>query len=219
MRLIFGTLGRLLSDAHAQILGVTLIQDWESPPPMALLMKVNSTLTTLQKRSLLDLLREVLPLRQTGLLALNHPWWLTMMMVTCTSETERHASAAWFPYLPDQISYEQLHDIIDPASLPVVFRGAQALRPPPDQEDQQLHIQELQMQQGLFTELLQEIQDEALAAKLSAIQAELSKIMLFNSDASEPCARGWTLEELGVPVGRIHTIVAGSGEDRPCVLQ
>eukprot|EP01043_Picozoa_sp_COSAG02_P050685 COSAG02_NODE_5240_length_4512_cov_2.151598_1_plen_544_part_00 len=213
VRLIFGTIGRLLSDAHAQILGVTLIQDWESPPQMDLLMKINSTLTTLQKRSLLSLLRDVLPLRQTGLLALNHPWWLTMMMVTRANKTNGHAGAGWFPYLPDQISYEQLHNIVDPASLPVAFRGAQALRPPPEEEDQQLHIQELQMQQRLFTELLREMQDEALSAKLSAIQVELSRIMLFNS-----CEPGWTLEEVGVPAGRIHTIVE-TREDQFCALQ
>ena len=225
VRLLFGTLGRLLSDAHAQVLGVTLIHDWESPPPTALIMRINSTLSNVQKRSLLSLVREVLPLRQVGLLALNQPWWLTMMMATRTSSMKGDAGG-WFPYLPERISYEQLHGIIDPASLPVAFRGAQAWRPPPDPEDQQIHVSELQMQQSLFTELLQEMEDEALSAKLSAIKAELSKIM-SNSD-EEPSIRskrGSTLEELGVPAGRIHLNLTGPGagvqlgEDQPCALQ
>ena len=59
VRLTLGVFGRLLSDGHAQVLGVTLIQDWEDPPPMALVMRINSTLTNPQKRALLGLLRDV----------------------------------------------------------------------------------------------------------------------------------------------------------------
>lgn len=230
VRLIFGTFGRLLSDAHAQVLGVTLVQDWEAPPPTALIMKINSMLTNAQKRLLLRLLREVLPLRQMDLLVLNQPSWVTVMMATRTRKVK--GASGWFPYLPECISYEQLHDIVDPACLPVAFRGAQALRARPDPEDQQLYVQELQTQQQLFTELLQKTKDEALSAKLSAIQAELSRLMLSDSDEqlhNRVHHSEMTLEELGVPAGRIYlnapvkrsvdTGVDARADDQPCMLQ
>jgi len=223
VRLTLGVFGRLLSDGHAQVLGVTLIQDWEDPPPMALVMRINSTLTNPQKRALLGLLREVLPLRQNGLFALNQPAWLTVMMAMRTSKNKARAPGEWFPYLPERISYEQLHSMVDPAGLPAAFRGAQALRPAPDPEDHELHVQELQMQVRLFTELLEEMEDVALRAKLAAIQAELAQIMLAHSE-KEHCKRGSVLEEIGVSVGRLPP-AAQAGQsteqerEQPCALQ
>jgi hypothetical protein len=223
VRLTLGVFGRLLSDGHAQVLGVTLIQDWEDPPPMALVMRINSTLTNPQKRALLGLLREVLPLRQNGLFALNQPAWLTVMMAMRTSKNKARAPGEWFPYLPERISYEQLHSMVDPAGLPAAFRGAKVLRPAPDPEDHELHVQELQMQVRLFTELLEEMEDVALRAKLAAIQAELAQIMLTHSE-EEHCKRGPVLEEIGVSVGRIPPgRQAGHSteqeREQPCALQ
>lgn len=219
VRLVLGLFGRLLSDSHAQVLGVTLIQDWEDPPPMALVMRINSTLTYAQKRTLLGLLREVLPLRQSGLFALNQPAWLTIMMAARTNKKKALVPGGWFPYLPERISYEQLHSMVSPADLPVAFRGFQALRPTPDPEDQELHVQELQKQIRLFTDLLREVDDIPLRAKLVAIQTELARIMLARSE-DDQCKRGMALEEIGVPAGRIALSThARSDAEQPCALQ
>ena len=77
------------------------------------------------------------------------------------------------------------------------------------------------MQQCLFADMLKENKDEALSAKLSAIQAELSRIMLLSSKKVQ-CELRLTLEEFGVPEGRIHLKVAGKpvkGVDHPCAMQ
>ena len=123
IRMMMAMFGRMLSDPHAQVLGIAVCHDWAAPrPPMRLMMRLDSIMTIKQKRIVFGLFQDILPMRFTGLFALNQPSWFTVLLSLVKPFLSKKLRKRIYLLKDD---YQRFHSLIDPAVLPLAFGGSQ----------------------------------------------------------------------------------------------
>jgi hypothetical protein len=114
---------RMLSDPHAQIMGVAMAEDWEGHPPFKLMMKLDGIQTSKQKKEVFALFQGVVPIRWTGFYMLNQPKWINVLLALAKPFMGKKLRERIYLLKDD---WPRLHALIAPEELPESFGGAWA---------------------------------------------------------------------------------------------